>query len=175
MNNRKYKTNPDELLKTGQAIMASKDEPKFLLRVFAVNMVLDGKKVVEVCKSAGVSKRTVSKWVKIADEQGFDALRTSPKPGRPPRLSEEKLQEIDNAVQGNASDYGFKVWDGPSLSAFIKQRFEITMGVRQCQRLLHTLGYSRIRPQPFPSKDYENTEEREDFKKEEKKSKKMIL
>lgn len=166
MNNRKYKTNPVELLKTGQAIMASKDEPKFLLRVFAVNMVLDGKSAAEVSKLAGVSKRTVTKWVKLADEQGFDALRTDPKPGRPSRLSDEQLQEIDKAVQGNASDCGFKVWDGPSLSAYIRQQFQITMGVRQCQRLLHIMGYSRIRPQPFPSKDYENTEEREDFKKE---------
>lgn len=166
MNNRKYKTNPVELLKTGQAIMASKDEPKFLLRVFAVNMVLDGKSAAEVSKLAGVSKRTVTKWVKLADEQGFDALRTDPKPGRPSRLSDEQLQEIDKAVQGSASDCGFKVWDGPSLSAYIRQQFQITMGVRQCQRLLHIMGYSRIRPQPFPSKDYENTEEREDFKKE---------
>ena len=42
MNNRKYQTNPSDLLAQGQAIMSSSDESKYLFRVFAVNMVLSG-------------------------------------------------------------------------------------------------------------------------------------
>ena len=54
---------------------------------------------------------------------------------------------------------------GPTLSAYIKETYDINLGVRQCQRLFHELGYSKIRPQVFPSKGYEDTEARNEFKK----------
>ena len=34
MNNRKYQTNPSDLLAQGQAIMSSSDESKYLFRVY---------------------------------------------------------------------------------------------------------------------------------------------
>lgn len=165
MNNRKYKTNPEQLLDKGKEIMSSSDESRFYFRVFAVNMVLSGCSASQIGELAGVSKAAVTGWVKTADEQGFEALRTRQRSGRPPKLTEEQLEQIDAAIQSDPRDYGFKVWDGPSLSTYIQTRFDVCIGVRQCQRLFHSLGYSHIRPQPYPSKDYENTAEREAFKK----------
>ena len=69
------------------------------------------------------------------------------------------------ALQSNPDDYGFKIWNGSSLSEYIKNIFNISLGVRSCQKLFHELGFSRIRPQTFPSKGYEETEERKEFKK----------
>ena len=165
MNNRKYKTNPDELLAQGQAIMSSSDEARYLFRVFAVNMVLAGTPASQVGASAGFTKAAVTGWVKTVDEHGFEALRPQKRAGRPAKLTADQLKHIDTALQDDPKEYGFKVWDGPSLSAYIKEKFKIEIGVRQCQRLFHSLGYSRIRPQPLPSKGYEDTEEREAFKK----------
>ena len=175
MNNRKYRTDPKVLLEQGQAIMSSSDEAKFLFRVFAVNMVLSGTPASQVGSSAGFTKAAVTGWVKTVDEHGFEALRPQKRAGRPPKLGEEQLSEIDAVLQSNPADYGFKVWDGPSLSAYIKERYGVEIGVRQCQRLFHSLGFSRIRPQPFPSKGNEDTEEREAFKKNGMKSKATIL
>ena len=165
MNNRKYHTAPEILLAQGQAIMSSSDESKFLFRVFAVNMVLSGTSASDVGASAGYSKAAVTGWVKTVDEKGFDALRPQQKSGRPPKLSPEQLTEIDRVLQNEPSSYGFKVWDGPTLSSYIKSQYHIDMGVRQCQRLFHSLGYSQIRPQPYPGKGYEDSQEREEFKK----------
>ncbi len=158
-------TDPNVLLKQGKLIMSSSNESKFLFRVFAVNMVLAGYSTSVVAELAGVSKVSVNNWVKIADEFGFDALRAVKQSGRPSKLSDDQLQLIDAALQSNPEDYGFKVWDGPSLSAYINDTFDVQICVRQCQRLFHELGYSHIRPQTYPSKGYENSEEREDFKK----------
>ena len=72
---------------------------------------------------------------------------------------------IDSAILSDPKDFGFKVWDGPSLSSYINSTFGIQLSVRQCQRLFHALGYSHIRPQPYPSKGYEDSKEREAFKK----------
>lgn len=165
MNTRKYNTNPDVLLEQGKAIMLSSDESRFHFKVFAVNMVLSGCPVAQISSLAGVSKTTVTGWVKIADEQGFDALRIKQRPGRPPKLSAQQRSAIDAALQSDPSNFGLKVWDGPSLSSYISSTFGIQLSIRQCQRLFHELGYSHIRPQPYPSKRFEDTDERNAFKK----------
>ena len=165
MNNRKYHTDPKVLLSQGQAIMTESDESMYLFRVFAVNMVLAGTPASKVGESAGYTKAAVTGWVKLVDEQGFESLRPKQRPGRPAKLSAEQKQKIDLALQSGPEEYGYKVWDGPSLSEYIKETFDVSLGERQCQRLFHELGYSLIRPQSFPSKDYEDTEARNDFKK----------
>ena len=165
MNIRKYHTDPEELLAQGQAIMSSSDESKYLFRVFAVNMVLAGTPASQVGASAGYTKAAVTGWVKTADEQGFEALRSQHRAGRPSKLTSDQLKEIDQDLQKDPKTLGFKVWDGPTLSSHIKSKYGVDICVRQCQRLFRSLGYSRIRPQPYPSKGYEDTEEREAFKK----------
>ena len=167
MNLRKYSKDPTVLLEQGKAIMASSDESKYLFRVFAVNMVLSGTPASQVGASAGYTKAAVTGWVKTVDEKGFEALRPRQRPGRPSKLSEQQLKEIDAVIQTNPKDYGLRVWDGPSLSCYIKSHYGVDISIRQCQRLFRNLGYSRIRPQPYPSKGNEGTEERNAFKKTE--------
>lgn len=169
MNTRKYNTNPEILLEQGKTIMSSTDEARFHFKVFAVNMVLSGCPVSQISAMAGVSKVAITGWVKTVDEQGFDALRSRQRSGRPPKLSADQCAAIDSAIQSDPKDFGFKVWDGPSLSSYINSTFGIQISVRQCQRLFHDLGYSRIRPQLYPSKGYEDSVEREAFKKNEQK------
>lgn len=169
MNRRRYKSDPEKLLEQGKKIMMNSNstDSKYKFRVFSVNLVLSGMSAAEVAGKAGVTRSTVSDWVKTADEQGFDALKTVKPTGRRPKLSEAPREEIDAILQKNPNDYGYKVWDGPSLSDLIKNVYHINLSIRQCQRLFHELGYSRIRPQVFPSKEYEDTEAREEFKKDE--------
>lgn len=168
MNRRKYKSNPQKLLEQGKKIMMNSDsaDSKYNFRVFSVNLVLSGMSAAEVAETAGVTRSTVSNWVKTADEQGFDALKTVKPSGRRPKLNKTQREEIAAILQKKTDDYGYKVWDGPSLSDLIQKEFHIRLSIRQCQRLFHELGYSRIRPQVFPSKGYEDTEAREDFKKD---------
>jgi transposase len=49
------------------------------------------------------------------------------------------------------SDYGFSanLWDGKTLSAFIKKQFGIDLGVRQCQRLFRQFGFRLRKPRPM--------------------------
>lgn len=165
MNLRKYSTDPKVLLEQGKAIMSSSNETKYLFRVFAVNMVLSGTPASQVGASAGYSKAAVTNWVKTVDEKGFEALRVQQRSGRPSKLSEQQLEEIDAVLQTDPKDHDLKVWDGPSLSSYIKSHYNVDIGVRQCQRLFRNLGYSHIRPQPHPSKGHEDTEARTAFKK----------
>lgn len=80
------------------------------------------------------------------NENGFESLKAKPIPGRPDKLTKAQIEEIDKVLRDDPNNYGHKIWDGPNLSDFIKEKYDIDIGVRQCQCLLHSLGDSHIRP-----------------------------
>ncbi len=167
MPERKYKTNKEELLAEGILIVNSTNDAKYQHRVEVVNLILGGMIPSELSKYISESKNTITSWVKIADEQGFEALKIKKQTGRPPKLSSAQLSEIKKILQEDDSkNYGYNIWDGVTLSDFIKKKYNVSLCVRQCERLFHNLGFSLIRPQTFPSKNKDGLdEEREAFKK----------
>ena len=163
---RKYKTNPAQLLAEGQQIVHITSDARYRHKVEMVNLVLSGLTPSYLSSYCGDSKRTITLWVKIADERGFESLKTKKPTGRPSKLTKEQKAEIRAMVEeDNPKKYGQTVWDGPSLSAYIKKTYAVKLSVRQCQRLLHSLGFSLVRPQTFPSKGEENEQERTEYKK----------
>lgn len=166
MNTRTFIHDPKELLEEGTKIIDSSDEYKYIFRVALVNFMLARTATAEeISAFSGVSRRTLTSWVQKVDENGFEALRTVKQPGRTPRLSEKQMAEIKVAVTASPEESGYRVWDGITLSDFIKVHFDIDLGIRQCQRIFNILGFSKIRPQKYPSLDERNGEEREAFKK----------
>ena len=69
-------------------------------------------------------------------------------------LNDDQCLEIKNALQNppELSGISANIWNGKSLSLYIKKEFEITLGVRQCQRLFKKLGFSLKRARPIVSK-----------------------
>lgn len=54
--------------------------------------------------------------MKTADEKSFDALRTKKQTGHPAKLSSEELAQIKSVLEKDApKEYGYSVWDDPSL------------------------------------------------------------
>lgn len=163
---RKYKTDPAQLLAEGQQIVDCTSDGKYRHKVEMVNLVLSGLSPSYLSSYCGDSKRTITLWVKTADEQGFEALKAKKPTGRPPKLTKEQKVEIRAVLEeDDPKKYGQNVWDGPSLSSYIKKTYAIKLCVRQCQRLLHSLGFSLVRPQTFPSKGEQNERERTEYKK----------
>lgn len=165
MNNRAFKSDKQALIEEGKQIVSSNDDAKYLRKVTIVNLMLNGASASSLSPSCGETSRTLSSWMKAVDEKGFEALRPRKQPGRPFRLTPSQKEEIKVALLSPSEESGYNVWDGPSLSDYISKKYDITLGVRQCQRLFHELGFSQIRPQAFPSKDHEEDPRREEFKK----------
>ena len=119
-------------------------------RLHAILLVAHGLNGHEVARLLGDSPRTVAYWVNQFIEDGLAGLMEFERPGRPPRLSEEQLDEVDRVLRGSPSEYGLtgNLWDGKTLSAFIKKQWSITLGVRQCQRLFRQLGFRLRKPRP---------------------------
>jgi transposase len=76
------------------------------------------------------------------------------RPGRPRRLDEHQIDQIQEAFHLSPADYGFtaNLWDGKLLSHFISQQFGIAIGIRQCQRLFRQLKFRLRKPRPLTAK-----------------------
>lgn len=161
---RKFKHPKEELLEEGKRIIATDRDTKFLFRVTMVNLVLSGMSSSELSNYCGVDERTISGWVARADEEGFESLRAVKQTGRPSKLSKDQKEKIKCAMKEDPSEYGYSNWDGPSLSDFICKEFDVEYSVRACQKLMHELGFSLIRPQTYPSLDEPDEGARQAFK-----------
>jgi len=167
MNKRKFISDIDQLIAEGKRLVSLSDDAKFTRKVTIVNLMLGGMSANELAPACGESPRTLIRWVKAVNEGGFESLRSPKKPGRPGTLTDSQKDAIKVAVTSELSGYGYNVWDGPALSDYIRKEYGVVLCVRQCQRLLHELGFALIRPQTFLSKGDEDSPERGDFKKTE--------
>ncbi len=165
MPKRKYHTDPARLLAEGQKIVQTTEDAKYRHRVEIVNLVLGGQIPSQLSQYVKESKNTITRWVKIADEQGFESLRFKKPAGRPSRLNAVQRNAIKSVLEEDPKAQGYEVWDGLSLSSYIEKTYSIHLGVRQCQRLFHEIGFSLVRPQIHPNKGEDNQEARETFKK----------
>lgn len=163
---RVYKSDPKALLAEGQQLIKTIQDPRFRHRVEMVNLVLQGIPATFLSQSCKEDASTISRWVRIADKGGFSALCPKKRTGRQPRLGHKERASIQVVLaEDHPKKYGYYVWDGRSLSDYIQKTFSVALGIRQCQRLLHQLGFSLVRPQTFPSKDEDNKDARDAFKK----------
>ena len=166
MPRRKYKRDVGELLAEGEAVAGRSLDARFWRRVLAVNAVLRGGSVAETARTFGVRRCALSRWLDIADGRGFEALADARRPGRPPRLGDAQTAELKAIVaEDDPKKSGVDVWDGPSLSDFILRRYSVSLKPRQCENLLRKMGFSLVRPRPFPSKGAVDEAARAEFKK----------
>jgi transposase len=58
---------------------------------------------------------------------------------------------VDQALRQTPRDGGLTgtLWDGKTLSAWIEQRFQVPLRVRQCQRLFRQRGFRLRKPRPL--------------------------
>ena len=165
MKTRRYINDPELLLSQGKKIVSQSTDTKFIHRVSIVNLILGGMSPEELSTYSGDSRRVLYYWVKKVDEQGWDSLKPIKQKGRTPTLSDDQINELKSAVEDDPEKYGYHVWDGPTLSEYIKNQYEKELGVRACQKLLHKMGFSLVRPQTYPSLENPDNEAREEFKK----------
>jgi transposase len=103
----------------------------------------------DIAEALGVSEGAVSQWMKKAREGGKEALKTSPRPGRPPKLSEKKRTErLPELLEKGPEHFGFRgeVWTRKRVREVIKEEFGVEYDVSQVGRILDQIGWSRQKP-----------------------------
>ncbi len=127
------------------------EESRYDHRLHAVLLVAQGMRCPEVARLLGDGKRTVEYWVHRFENHGLSGLIDGERKGRPKRLNAAQLEEIGQVLRKTPREAGLTgtLWDGKTLSAFIRLRFEIDLGIRQCQRLFRQFGFRRRKPRPM--------------------------
>ena len=160
-----------EIADASQIIMALHDEirrsedARYDHRLHAVLLVAQDMPCSEVSHLLGDSVRSVQNWVNRFEASGFAGLADAPRPGRPPKLTDEQLALVDTVLRSSPEELGLTgyLWDGKTLSAFILQEFDVELSVRQCQRLFRQLDFRYRKPRPMIACG--DPEARADFKK----------
>lgn len=142
------------------------EEARYDHRLHAVLLVAKGMSCPEASNYLGDSERTVRYWINQYLEKGLQGLIEEERPGRPSRLTGEQIEQINQALRRKPEDVGIRggIWDGNLLSAFIEQEFQISLGIRQCQRLFRQLRFRLRKPRPMIA--HADPKVQEDFKKQ---------
>jgi transposase len=156
--------NQETLVSKIKSYFEHNDEAKFIHRLHGV--LLFACKSDESCDSIGAlfgnSPRTISNWIKRVNSTGdIESLRSVRQSGRPARLTVAQKAEIRLVLQENPEQHGIttNIWDGKSLSAYIADKYNVTLKTRACQNLFHELGFSLKRARPVVARGDEKKKE----------------
>lgn len=132
-----------------QEILRS-EESRYDHRLHGVLMVCAGQSCYDVAALLGHSPRTIQYWVQRFERSGFAGLQDGERPGRPTTMDAAMQEHIGQDLRRSPREWGYaqNLWDGKLLSHHVAQRYAVRLGVRQCQRLFHALGFRRRKPRP---------------------------
>ena len=142
----------DNMILAMQDEIRRSEESRYDHRLHGVLLVAQGATCPDVARLLGDAPRTVEYWVRRFEARGFAGLAEGERAGRPRRLNDEQMDKIEQVLRKTPTEAGMAdggVWDGKTLSAFLKQEFALTLQVRQCQRLFRQMGFRLRKPRPL--------------------------
>jgi len=137
-----------------QQEIARSEDSRYDHRLHGVFLLCQGFSCPEVSKILGDSPRIIEYWVKEFNENGFEGLREEKRSGRPSVIDGTILNNIESDLRQNPGSFGYtqNLWDGKMLSHHLKEKYDIKLGVRQCQRLFNKLDSRLRKPHPVTAK-----------------------
>ncbi len=129
-------------------------ESRYDHRLHGILLICKGFSCSEAADFFNHSPRTIQYWVKRFEEEGFAGLVDAPHSGRPGRLDEKIIEAISRELRESprSFEYSQNLWDGKLLSHHLSEKYDVLLGVRQCQRLFTQLGFRRRKPRPVIAK-----------------------
>jgi transposase len=113
------------------------------LKIAALLLILEGQRPGWIIEVLGLTRQSLNQWMHKVNQEGVEALKIKPRPGRPPRLDPKTASELEDQLKKSPQDFGINRirWDGPTLVVHMSRHFGIKIKVRQAQYWLHQLGY----------------------------------
>ncbi len=119
-------------------------------RILAIAMVLDGHSRTAAATAAGMNRQTLRDWVHRFNAAGVSGLLDHPRSGRPARMSEEQLKDLDGIVdrQPDVTTQGVVRWRCIDLQRIVADRFGIALSERSIGRILRRRGFRHVSARP---------------------------
>lgn len=130
------------------------DASRYDHRLHGVLLVAQGMSCPQVARVLGDAPRTLVNWVRRFEDRGLSGLEEGIREGRPSRLNPKQFERLEQTLRKSPREVGIEagLWDGPTLSAYLRQEFDIVLKVRQCQRLFRQMGFRLRKPRPQVAK-----------------------
>ncbi len=148
---RKLKIRDAEVMRIAiQQEIARSQDSRYDHRLHGVLLVASGQSCAAVAALFGEDARTVQRWVRRFEQNGFDGLREGERPGRPRALNARQWRRLGRELRRSPRECGRvqNLWDGKLLSAHLRMHYQVSLGVRQCQRLFGQMGFRLRKPRP---------------------------
>jgi transposase len=126
------------------------EEARYDHRLHAILLVAQGMSSRKAAELLGDSPRAVQYWVRHFEDQGLGGVVDNERPGRPRKLLKKQYDAISTALRKSPREFGLNVvlWDGKTVSTFIREVYKVKLSVRQCQRMFRQLGFRLRKPRP---------------------------
>jgi len=119
--------------------LADERDPKAIKRLTAAREYLADLSPGDIEEKYGWDRQTVYTWLDRFEERSFeDALYDDDRPGRPPELSEEQLQQFAETLNQSPEVVGYdeSVWTSPLAQQYLITEFDVVYSLRHVQRLM---------------------------------------
>ena len=120
------------------------------LRKLAVKRAVEeGEAASEVSKSLGFGRTSIHRWLRMYEEQGWEALVEKIAQGPEPKLNEKQRQQVRRWIRGkDPRQYGSEsgLWTRRIVQALIQEKMGIELGITAVGRLLASLNITPQKP-----------------------------
>jgi transposase len=126
------------------------EESRYDHRLHGLLLVSGGMTCYDVARQFDQDATTIQRWVNRFEKDGFAGLQDRERSGRTSALTPKQLKSLDADLRTNPRTFGYSntLWDGKLLAHHLSKQYQVALGVRQCQRIFHSLGFRRRKPRP---------------------------
>ena len=118
-------------------------------RIIAVRYLRLGHTVPEASSALGMSERQLRNWVHRYNSEGVAGLRDRPRPGQPPHLTPDQVEEFKERIRKGARlEDQVCVLRGVDVRRILQEEFEAEYSLPGVYFLLHRLEFSSLVPRP---------------------------
>lgn len=147
-----------------QTLYRSQKNAKMAHRIQAVYLANKGLTCPQIEEITGAARRTVQQWISKYNKGGLEALRDSPRPGKPVKLKREMEDSFCKRIEtGPTKTDGVCTLNGTAIRRILEREFGVIYSVSGLYDLLHRLGFSCLCPRPRHEKA--DPKAQEEFKK----------
>ena len=114
------------------------------IRSEAIHRLINGEDVSKIAQSLEISRQTLYRWKRLYEKGGLVALAARPSPGRPLKLTDDKLSKLHEALRTSPAHVGLGAgpWSLKYVARYISKLKGPNYSTSNVSRLLISMGIS---------------------------------